>query len=413
MRNALIGCVVFTSALSSTCVAAEPAASVRQPDLPRLRLEPFGPKLDKPVQVVTDPTGRMFIVEQVGRALLYEKGKSTGTPYLDLTKKVYVEYECGLLGIAFHPNFAENGYFYVNYTAKAPVPGKKDPQLKTFISEFKADAKAAQVDLKTERVVLTIDQPFSNHNGGHLEFGPDGMLYIGMGDGGSAHDPQDNGQKTGTLLGKMLRIDVTPREGYAVPKDNPFVGKPGWAPEIWALGLRNVWRFSFDRETGLLYAADVGQDLWEEIDIIVKGGNYGWRVREGRHDLHPVPNPPKDMIDPIYQYHHNNVRLLPEPGVRGAASVTGGCVYRGKKFPALRGWYFFGDYSHGTVYGLKYEDGKVLSAGVLIDPKDPQRDGGQRPTQPSAFGEDAEGNLYLCDVNGPVYRIVASEEGKR
>jgi glucose/arabinose dehydrogenase len=413
MRKAPSACVLAALALtSSICTAAEPARASSPPDLPRLRLEPFGPKLDKPVQVVTDPAGRLFIIEQVGRARLYHDGQPASTPYLDLTKKVYVEYECGLLGIAFHPKFAENGYLYANYTAKVPVPGKKD-QLKTFISEFKTDPKASQVDPKTERVVLAIDQPFTNHNGGHVEFGPDGMLYIGMGDGGSAHDPHDNGQKTNTLLGKMLRIDVTPRERYAVPKDNPFVGKEGWAPEIWALGLRNPWRFSFDPVTGLMYEGDVGQDLWEEINIIEKGGNYGWRIREGMHDLHPVTDPPKGMIDPIYEYHHNNVRLLPEPGVRGAASVTGGCVYRGKKYPLLRGWYFFGDYSHGVIYGLKYENGKVVSSGVLIDPRDPNRNGGGRATQPSAFGEDAEGDLYLCDANGPVYRIVPSGEGRK
>jgi glucose/arabinose dehydrogenase len=411
MRHATFACVLVTTALAALCAGADSAPpSASSPDLPRLRLVPFGPKLDKPVQVVTDPGGRLFFIEQVGRALLYHDGEPARTPYLDLTKKVYVEYECGLLGIAFHPKFAENGYFYADYTAKVSVPGKKDPQLKTFISEFKVDPKAAQVDPKTERVVLTIDQPFTNHNGGHLEFGPDGMLYIGMGDGGSAHDPNNNGQKTDALLGKILRIDVSPREGYAAPKDNPFVGKEGWAPEIWALGIRNPWRFSFDRAAGLLYEGDVGQDIWEEINIIQKGGNYGWRIREGMHELHPVPSPPPGMIEPIYVYNHNNVRLLPKPGERGAASVTGGCVYRGKKFPSLRGWYFFGDYSHGTVYGLKYENGKVVSSGVLIDPKNPTRNGESRATQPSAFGQDAEGNLYMCDANGPVYRIVPAEQ---
>jgi glucose/arabinose dehydrogenase len=258
-------------------------------------------------------------------------------------------------------------------------------------------------------VLLTIDQPFTNHNGGHLEFGPDGMLYIGMGDGGSAHDPNNNGQNTSSLLGKILRIDVSPRQAYAVPKDNPFAGKEGWAPEIWALGIRNPWRFSFDRETGLLYEGDVGQDVWEEINIIQKGGNYGWRIREGMHELHPVSNPPKGMIEPIFEYNHNNPRLLPKPGERG---VTGGCVYRGNKFPSLRGWYLFGDYSHGTIYGLKYENGKVVSSGVLVDPKDATRNGDNRATQPSAFGEDAEGNLYMCDANGPVYRLVPIDSGK-
>jgi glucose/arabinose dehydrogenase len=191
---------------------------------------------------------------------------------------------------------------------------------------------------------------------------------------------------------------VTPREGYAVPKDNPYVGVKGARPEIWALGLRNPWRFSFDRETGLLYAGDVGQDRWEEVNVIEKGGNYGWHIREGAHELHPVDKPAK-MTDPIFEYSHDGT----------AASITGGCVYRGKKIPALRGWYLCGDYSTGRIYGVKYENGRTVASGALIDPHDPARSYGLRATQPSSFGEDADGEIFLCDVNGPVYRVVGAE----
>jgi len=185
-----------------------------------------------------------------------------------------------------------------------------------------------------------------------------------------------------------------------VPKDNPFVGVKGARPEIWAMGLRNPWRFSFDRQTGLLYAGDVGQDQWEEVDVIRKGGNYGWRIREGMHDLHPVQSPPGNLVDPIFEYSHN----------RTAASITGGFVYRGKKIPSLVGCYVCADYSTGRFYGVKYEDGKVIASGILIDPHDPAKSNGQRATQPSAFGEDADGELFLCDANGPVYRIVAADQ---
>jgi glucose/arabinose dehydrogenase len=245
---------------------------------------------------------------------------------------------------------------------------------------------------------MTIDQPHPNHNGGQIAFGNDGMLYIGMGDGGEHHNPSNSAQNPKSLLGKMLRIDVTPREKYAIPKDNPFAEDSNYAPEIYALGLRNPWRFSFDRETGLLYAADVGQDNYEEVDIIEKGGNYGWRVREGARDLHPIKNSPK-FIDPIFEYEH----------LKTAASITGGLVYRGSAIPQLRGWYIFGDYSFGKIWALKYEPGKPVEVEVLIDPNDPAKKGSPRPTQPSAFGEDAQGELYLLDINGPIYKFVPAE----
>ena len=202
--------ILFLLSLPSLAAAA---AAAEPGELPRIRLEPFIRKLDRPMQITHDPLGRLVVLEQPGRASFVEAdGKVLSPPYLDLTKEVFVDFECGLLGIAFHPKFADNGYLYVNYTAKAP-------NLKTFVSEFRADPRSRRVELSTERVVLTVDQPFNVHNGGQLQFGPDGMLYVGMGDGGSQHDPSNNGQRTDTLLAKMLRIDVTPREGYAVPKE--------------------------------------------------------------------------------------------------------------------------------------------------------------------------------------------------
>ena len=323
--------------------------------------------------------------------LLGDGKKPNDTAYLDLRKQVYFEGECGLLSVAFHPQFAGNGLLYLSYTAKKP-------NLKSFITELRVDPGADRVDLSTERVVLTLDQPYPNHNGGQIGFGPDGYLYAGFGDGGSQRDPHGNGQRTDTLLGKILRLDVTPREGYAIPKDNPLVDTKGARPEIWALGFRNPWRFCWDPETKVMYAGDVGQDAWEEIDVVERGGNYGWSAREGMHEFKPDAKA-AGTTDPIYEYSHN----------RTAASVTGGHVYRGKAVPQLRGWYVFADYSTGRIYGLKYEGGKVTASGVLVEPTDPNRNGGQRATQASSFGVDAQGEMYLCDANGPVYRITSGE----
>lgn len=396
------------STQASTRQVSSSQPSTTQASLPRVRLERMV-KVDKPVYLTHDPAGRIFIVEQEGRVLLWENGALAKTPYLDLTDKTYVDFEGGLLSIAFHPRFLENGRLYVFYTTRVPDPtfpvqrtesGRVD--LKSIVlkqqicvSEFHVDPKASEVDLATERIVLSIDKPYLNHNGGQLQFGPDGYLYISTGDGGSTNDPDNNAQNPQSLLGKVLRIDVAPRQGYAVPKDNPFVAKHGWAPEIWALGFRNPWRFSFDRLTGQLYLGDVGQEDWEEVDRIERGGNYGWRIREGAHDAQPVDHPPM-MIDPIFEYAHYS----------NSACVTGGYVYRGTRMPTLRGWYLCGDYSHGEIYGLFIENGKVTASGMIVIPSDASRDGGQRPTQPSSFGEDADGELYLCDINGWVYRLM-------
>jgi glucose/arabinose dehydrogenase len=246
---------------------------------PKIKAERWLTDLEAPVWLTHDGTQRLILVEQRGRVRLIEYGQMHAKPYLDIVSKVRYQGEMGLLSVIFHPKFAENGYVYANYTrqlppppppadAPPPQPGARrgrgpQGQIQTVIAEYKVDPKADQIDPTTERIVMTINQPYSNHNGGQLLFGPDGMLYIGMGDGGAANDPQNRAQNPQELLGKVLRIDVTPREGYAVPSDNPFVGKPEYRPEIWALGVRNPWRMAFDRQPPhLLYAGEVGQNLW-------------------------------------------------------------------------------------------------------------------------------------------------------
>lgn len=347
---------------------------------PRIKLEPMVRRLERPLWLTHDGTDRLFVIEQPGRVRLIVNGQLQKTPYLDLTKGVLDGGEQGLLCMVFHPDFASNGYLYVNYT-------RRRPQRQTVISEFRTDPRSDHVDPSTERIITTIDQPYANHNGGQILFGPDGMLYVGMGDGGSANDPQNRAQNLNELLGKILRIDVTPREGYAVPKDNPFVGRTGARPEIWSLGWRNPWRISFDRETKLMYVGDVGQNKWEEIHVCVKPGeNYGWRFYEGTHEFNLNSGPmPKDLIMPIKEYSHDL-----------GLSVTGGYVYRGKKYPSLVGWYIYGDYSSGRIWGLKYENGSITGDALLLHSR----------AQPASFGEDTDGELYLCDHNGIVYRIV-------
>lgn len=371
-------------------IASACSASAERP--PALRLVEFVRGLKQPVYLTHDGTPRRFIVEQAGMIrIIDEEGQLLRQPYLDIVKRVTSGGECGLLSVAFHPKFAENGLLYVNYTAK---PKK---QLQTVISRFRADPSATKVDPATEQVLLTIDQPYSNHNGGQIKFGPDGMLYIGMGDGGSAGDPQDNGQKTNTLLGKILRIDVdSAQSGYAIPKDNPFVGKRQWRPEIWATGLRNPWRFTFDRANGDCYTGDIGQNLYEEINLILKGGNYGWRLREASHPFNGG-RMHKGFIDPIAEY-----------GRDKGQSVTSGYVYRGKQFPQLTGWFLYADYASGRFWALKQKDGKAI-ANEEIEVTFTDKAGRERSTlnrvQTSSFGEDFDGEHYVCDHNGAVYRV--------
>jgi glucose/arabinose dehydrogenase len=351
-----------------------------------IRLVAVAQKLEQPVAITHDGSDRLYIVEQPGRIRVVANRVMRTAPYLKITDRVASGGECGLLGLAFHPDYQSNGLFYVNYTSRRG-------NLHTVISEFHADPKSFTADPSSERIILTFDQPFANHNGGQVAFGPDGMLYIGTGDGGSANDPQNNGQKTSTLLGKILRIDVSPRDGYKVPDDNPFVNQTGFRPEIWAYGLRNPWRFSFDRQTGVLFAGDVGQNLFEEIDVITRGGNYGWRLREGLHSFMDGKSDPS-YIDPVAEYPHSK-----------GLSVTGGYVYRGSAAPGLQGLYIYGDYSSGRIWGLRYEDGNVISNGELNVTL------AGRPILNrvliSSFGEDAAGELYVANHNGNIYRLIA------
>ncbi|MBI4715762.1 MAG: PQQ-dependent sugar dehydrogenase, partial [Nitrospirae bacterium] len=319
-----------------------------------------------------------------------EGGRLLPDPFLDLQRRVESGGEKGLLGLVFHPRYRENGAFYVNYTTR------EKGELYTLVSRFQRRS-LRRADPGSEQILLKIRQPYSNHNGGHILFGPDGYLYIGMGDGGSGNDPQGHGQNPASLLGKLLRIDVGHREGdnpYAIPPDNPYVGRPGYRPEIWALGLRNPWRFSFDAGNGKLYLADVGQDRVEEIDVIVRGRNYGWNVMEG--DLcTPGVNPrcdPSGLEAPLFTYRH------PE-----GFAVTGGFVYRGSAVPGLCGTYLFADYVTGRLWGLRDDGHRVIThrelmgaEGVLDKVKRKLR--GDSPAgHISSFGQDEVLELYVTD----------------
>jgi glucose/arabinose dehydrogenase len=295
---------------------------------------------------------------------------------LDLTSQVSLGGEQGLLGVAFSP---DGGDVYVNYT---------DTNGDTHVTGNAMGDR--QADTTTRRDVLFVEQPYANHNGGNLAFGPDGYLYIGLGDGGSGGDPQGNGQSLSTLLGKMLRIDPTPfgDRPYRIPADNPFVDRAGARPEIWAYGLRNPWRYSFDRRSGDLWIGDVGQSAWEEVDLqpsaSAGGENYGWNLMEGDH-LYGGGAPPAQAVPPVYEYSHDG----------GGCVVTGGYVYRGESLPDLYGAYVFADYCAGGLEALRLKDGRVVDQRAL----------GPVVSSISSFGEDAQGELYAMSLDGGLYRL--------
>jgi len=351
----------------------------------RLRLRAIAGGFSAPLLVTHagDGTGRLFVVEQIGRIRVLTDGRVQAEPFLDIASLVTAGGEQGLLGLAFHPEFESNGRFFVNYT-----DGSGD----TVVAEYRAPGGADRADPGSARVVLRIDQPYSNHNGGDVVFGPDGYLYIGMGDGGSGGDPHGNGQRLDTLLGKMLRIDVDRGRPYGIPEDNPFVRRSGARPEIWANGLRNPWRFSFDRETRDLWIGDVGQGELEEIDRARagRGGqNYGWNVMEGTECFSPPDGCDREgLVRPVAVY----------PTGLGCA-VVGGYVYRGARFPVLRGGYFFADFCAGVVFALD-PTGDVPQEPVILL---------QTDLAISSLGEDEEGELYVTDLRGGEVLLVTGE----
>ena len=332
---------------------------------------------ESPVDLQNAGGERVYVVEQPGVIRIIEAGAILDTPFLDLRDRVGSEAnEQGLLGLAFHPGFADNGWFFVNYT---------DLSGDTVISRFHA-SDPRQADAGSETVVLTYDQPYPNHNGGGLEFGPDGDLYIGSGDGGSGGDPEGRAQNPDSLLGKLLRIDIDGGEPYAIPPDNPYAAAGG-RPEIWALGLRNPWRFAFDPLTAGLFIGDVGQGEWEEIDYLpagaVGGANFGWDFREGLHAFEGEA--PPGLIDPVVEYSH----------AEGGCSVTAGEVVRDPVLPAWRGVFLYADYCTGLIWGLLQDAGGQFASTLLFS----------TGMQITSFGRGAAGEVYLLDRRGGVYRL--------
>ena len=366
----------------------------------------------KPVYVC-QPTGeheRLFVLEQKGIINIIKNGKRVRNPFADLRDRIhnpiFTGDERGLLGLAFHPNYQENGFVFVNYT---------DEDDHTIVSRFNVSDDPDKLDEDSEKGLIKLKQPFSNHNGGHMDFGPDGYLYISVGDGGKWGDPYDHAQNIKTLFGSILRIDVDNGDPYSIPSDNPFINDPNAKGEIWMYGLRNVWRFSFDRETGDVYLGDVGQDLWEEIDFVSSeedgGQNFGWRVMEGNHCYYPKVNCNPIGILPIFEYPNdaNYMKTLmgmDEPNVDGC-SVTGGYVYRGSAMPSLQGTYFFADYCSGNIWTFKEENGKAVDFQNRTD--EINLAGGKWTNYISSFGEDNEGELYIVDYNEAIYKLVPRE----
>jgi glucose/arabinose dehydrogenase len=328
-----------------------------------------------------DGSERLFILEQSGVILIWQNGALLSQPFLDIRQRVGSNgSERGLLGLAFHPQYAQNGYFYINYT---------DLSGNTVIARFQVsndDPNVAQTDSETQ--LLYVRQPFANHNGGEVSFGPDGYLYLGLGDGGSAGDPNGNGQSLATFLGKILRLDVNGGAPYAIPPDNPFANGGG-LPEIWAYGLRNPWRFSFDRLTGDLYIGDVGQNSWEEIDFLPAGSpggtNFGWNIMEGFHPYQGATPANVVLTPPVVEYGHDM-----------GCSVTGGVVYRGERLPAWQGVYLFGDYCSGNVWGLLQDAQGNWQSRLLFETR----------ARITSFGEDEAGEVYMVDYGGTINTLI-------
>ncbi|MCB8987684.1 MAG: PQQ-dependent sugar dehydrogenase [Ardenticatenaceae bacterium] len=387
-------------AAPSTGITAEPGTAVSSPTSPTpipgsqsitpvtsISLFPVVTEgLDEPLYLTNAGDERLFVVEKGGTIRIVQDGRLLPEPFLDIRDRVNARSsERGLLSVAFHPDYAQNGRFFVNYTNRAGD---------TAVSAFQVTADPNRADAASEQNLLTVAQPFPNHNGGQLQFGPDGYLYAGMGDGGSGGDPQGNGQNPATLLGALLRLDVDQAANgaaYGIPADNPFTNDSSRRPEVWAFGLRNPWRFSFDRATDDLLLADVGQNQWEEVNFLPAGSqggrNFGWNIMEGAHCYGSANCDQTGLTLPVYDYQHEN----------GRCSVTGGYVYRGQQFPALTGNFFFADYCSGEIWsavvGME-TDGRWTANRVL-----------STPSRIASFGEDVHGELYVVDITSGIYQI--------
>lgn len=358
------------------CSDSAAPTPVRLPVLQHIRAFHF------PVYVTAPPadTGRIFVVERTGIIRILQHDVPVTTPFLDLSATIPSTAELGMFSMAFHPHYATNGRFYVFFT---------DVNSDLRIVRYAVSTNPNVADETSADTVLKVVHGGENHHGGQLQFGPDGKLYIGIGDGGCCGDPNGNGQNKHTLLGKILRLDVDGGTGYTIPTDNPFAQDASAEPEIWAYGLRNPWRFSFDKETGDLYIADVGQDLYEEIDIGAKGANYGWRIMEGRHCF-DSPCSTNGLVLPILEYQHSD----------GGCSVTGGYVYRGTRVTRLIGHYLYADYCSGFVRSFRYAGGSATEPTEWTTQISP---GGAIVS----FGEDAKGDVYIMTYGGDLYRIIA------
>lgn len=363
--------------LASGLAASAQPASMLTPAFPGL-------SFSEPIELAEPVEGRFYVAQKEGRIQTFESVAPTAaTTALDIRSLVLNSGERGLLGMAFHPDFEQNGYVYVHYSATGSGA--------TTVARYtRSTTDPTTFDPASALVILTVSQPFSNHNGGKLAFGPDGFLYLSLGDGGSGGDPGNRGQDRTVLLAKLLRLDVdnpTAGRNYGIPADNPFAGNSeGFKEEIYAYGLRNMFKFSFDRETGTLWGADVGQNEYEEVNLIENGGNYGWRIREGAHCFNPSTNcQTAGLIDPVYEYAHNG----------GSRSVTGGVVYRGTQNPDLAGDYLFADYIVGDIWALDLDTAvptrrTVVAAGFGV----------------IAFAEDMEGEVYILNQGGTIQRFV-------
>jgi len=372
--------VLFLSFFIVGCQTENKEPSTQSTTASSIALQPIFTNLtfDVPIAMLQSSNGQWFVVEQNGKIKTFKTGDTSTNTFIDLAEKVDFGGEKGLLGMALHPEFHSNGIFFVSYSNNS---GNSN------LSRFQSNNLV--VDANSEKTILTVDQPYSNHNGGQITFGPDGFLYFGLGDGGAADDPRGHGQNKETLLGSIIRIDVNNSDTYEIPADNPFVGKPG-KDEIYAYGLRNPWRWSFDKKTGELWLADVGQNEWEEINIIKLGGNYGWNSLEANHCFVESNCDKSGFISPIFEYSHNEGR-----------SVTGGYVYRGTEMPNLNGHYFYADYVSGNIWSLRknadsnYTNTLRISSNIHI----------------ASFAEDLQANLYvIAHQSGKIFKIIEKIE---